>query len=244
MAWVDSRSGAEDSVNELVGRKIPTFAKFGRGRLRTVIVTAAIAAFLAACGDGGGDGDAAAAGGGGSGNNAPTISGSPSATIAINAAYSFTPTVNDADGDSVTITVSNLPSWASFDQATGRISGTPGAGDVGTYSSIRITVSDGTASRTLTFSINVVSIGTGSALLSWTPPTQNTDGSPLTDLDGYKIYWGSAPGSYSNSTTVGAGLTSYMVEGLTPGTWYFAATAVNSTAIESTFSNVASKTIL
>ena len=69
-------------------------------------------------------------------------------------------------------------------------------------------------------------------------------GGPLVDLDGYRVYWGPAPGNYTNSVTLDGALTSYLVEGLSVGTWYFAATAVNASAVESTFSNVASKTIL
>ena len=40
------------------------------------------------------------------------------------------------------------------------------------------------------FSITVTQVGLGSMSLSWTPPTQNTDGSALTDLAGYKLYYG------------------------------------------------------
>jgi hypothetical protein len=105
-------------------------------------------------------------------------------------------------------------------------------------------VSDGTVSANLAaFSIQVTAVATGSALLSWTPPMQNTDGSALTNLNGYKIYWGSSLGNYPNSASVGVGVASYTVEQLTPGTWYFTVTAVNAQGVESSYSNVASKTI-
>jgi fibronectin type 3 domain-containing protein len=94
------------------------------------------------------------------------------------------------------------------------------------------------------FSIQVVALATGSATLSWTPPTQNTDGSPLSNLAGYRVYWGQTQGNYSNSVTVGnAGLSRYVVDQLTPATWYFTVTALNAAGIESAFSNVATKTI-
>jgi hypothetical protein len=160
-------------------------------------------------------------------------------------AYAFQPTASDPDGNARTFAVANAPAWGSVNAATGRRSGTPGAQYVGTTSGIVITVSDGTLTASLpAFSITVQAVATGSATLSWTPPTQNTDGSPLTNLAGYRIYWGTQQGSYPNSVTLNnAGLTSYVVESLAPGTWFFVATAVNTVGAESPFSGVASKTI-
>jgi Fibronectin type III domain len=67
----------------------------------------------------------------------------------------------------------------------------------------------------------------GSATLSWTPPTTNDDGTPLT-LTGYRIYWGESEGHYPHSVTVSnPGLTRYVVEQLPPATWYFVATALS-----------------
>lgn len=160
-------------------------------------------------------------------------------------AYSFTPNASDPDGGTLTFGVANLPGWASFDATTGRVSGNPSSADVGTYANITISVSDGTANASLAaFSIQVVGTATGSAMLSWTPPTQNTDGSPLNNLAGYKIHWGTTQGNYTNSVVVNTpGLSSYVVDQLTPATWYFALTAINSAGTESTFSNVASKIV-
>ena len=79
--------------------------------------------------------------------------------------------------------------------------------------------------------------GDGTALVSWTPPTENTDGSTLTDLAGYRIRYGTSPGSYSETITVnGTGLTSYLVENLGISDWYFVMTAINSSGIESAYS--------
>ena len=214
-----------------------------RSRRTRLLLCAAQAALLTACG-GGGDGSQAN-GGGGTSNAAPQISGTPVNAVVQGQTYSFTPSATDPNGDTLTFSVANLPGWATFSTSTGRVTGTPGANDVGMYSNVQITVSDGQASAALTpFSIQVVGTATGSALLTWTPPTQNTDGSPLNDLAGYKIYWGQTPGSYSNSVTVNnPGLSSYVVDQLTPATWYFVATAINSKGIESTFSNPASKIV-
>lgn len=178
-------------------------------------------------------------------NAAPTISGSPASVVVVGTAYQFTPTANDADGDALTFSISGLPSWASFSTANGSISGTPGAGDVGTYANISITVSDGTDSATLgPFSISVEDVVLGSATLSWTPPTQNTDGTPLTDLAGFRIYWGTEQGNYTESVTLdNPGLTTYVVDNLAPGTWYFVSTALNSNGVESDYSNSAAKLI-
>ncbi len=77
----------------------------------------------------------------------------------------------------------------------------------------------------------------GSTTLSWTPPTRNEDGTPLT-LTGYKIYWGLTEGHYPHSVTVqNPGLSRYVVEQLTPATWYFVATALSADG-ESSPSNV------
>ena len=187
---------------------------------------------LAACG--GGD-DEAAAGGGGGGNQAPTISGTPPSQAMQGQQYSFTPAANDPNGDTLTFTIAGTPAWAAFNASTGRLSGTPTSAQVGTYSNIRISVSDGTTTVNLpAFSITVVATATGSAMLTWNPPTQNTDGSPLNNLAGYRVYWGTSQGNLSNSATLNnPGLSSYLVDQLTPATWYFALSAVNSAGVES-----------
>ena len=73
--------------------------------------------------------------------------------------------------------------------------------------------------------------------LSWEAPTQNADGSALQDLKGYKIHYGSASTDYSESVEVAnPGLTTYVVQNLPAGTYYFAVTAYNSAGQESFFS--------
>ena len=179
-------------------------------------------------------------------NSPPVISGTPPAAVLVNATYSFTPTASDPNGDTLTFTATAIPGWASFNAATGAVTGTPQAAHVGLYSGISITVSDGTESATIgPFSIQVQSNATGSALLTWVPPTQNTDGTPLTNLAGFTVYWGTTPGNYPNSVRLtNPGLTTYLVENLLPGTtYYFVTTAFNGQNLESVFSNVASKTI-
>ena len=84
----------------------------------------------------------------------------------------------------------------------------------------------------------------GRATLSWTPPTENTDGSTLSNLAGYRIRYGTSAGSLTNTIVVeNASVTTYVVEDLAPATWYFAVTAVTSSGAESNHSNVANKRI-
>lgn len=85
---------------------------------------------------------------------------------------------------------------------------------------------------------------TGEASLSWTPPTQNTDGSALTDLAGYRIHYGLAPGELTQTVLIAyPGWTRYTIESLTPGTYYFAVRAYTAGGTESEASNVTSKVI-
>ena len=83
-----------------------------------------------------------------------------------------------------------------------------------------------------------------STTLSWTAPTENHDNSPLTDLTGYIIHYWTQAGRYSNTIYVDdPETTSYEVENLMPGTYYFAVTAINSDGGESAFSNMVEKKI-
>jgi hypothetical protein len=85
---------------------------------------------------------------------------------------------------------------------------------------------------------------TGSATLSWDPPTQNTDGTPLTDLAGYYIHYGTSANDLTQTIAVqGSNVSEYEITNLTQGTYYFAVTAYTSDGTESPASNVASKTI-
>jgi len=84
----------------------------------------------------------------------------------------------------------------------------------------------------------------GSLELSWDAPTKNADGGPLTDLAGFKIYYGTASLSYSNSIDVGM-MTVYQVNKLTEGvSYYFSVTAYDTSGNESGYSNETSYKIL
>ncbi len=83
---------------------------------------------------------------------------------------------------------------------------------------------------------------TGTAILSWDVPTTNADGTPLTDLAGFKVYYGNASGNYTTIVDVG-NITTYVVSNLGPGPHYFTVTAYNTSGYESDYSAESSKTI-
>jgi hypothetical protein len=161
-------------------------------------------------------------------------------------AYSFTPTANDADGDTLAFSITGKPSWATFSTATGKLSGTPATSDAGSYLNIVISVSDGKASKSLgAFAITVTQpTPSGTANLSWTAPTQNTDGSALTDLAGYRVYHGTSASALNDIYQVAnPATTTYSFTQLASGTHYFAVAAYNSAGVESAMSAVGSKAI-
>jgi hypothetical protein len=216
-----------------------------KGQTRTTLVAALVLTVLAGCGGGGGDDGTPATGGPGGGNAPPTIQGQPSANVMAGQAYSFQPSASDPNNDTLTFSVTGLPAWATFNASTGRVSGTPSASDIATYSGIRISVSDGQASASLNaFSITVADVVIGSATLSWTPPTENSDGSTLTNLAGYRVLYGRSPSQLSQTIEItNSSLSTYVVDNLSAGTWYFAVVTVNSGGTTSVQSNVAAKTI-
>lgn len=85
----------------------------------------------------------------------------------------------------------------------------------------------------------------GEAHLSWTAPTQNTDGTPLTDLAGYRIAHGTASNALTQTIDVTPpSVTDYDVQGLPAGPRYFAVRAYNAKGAESSNSNIATKIIV
>jgi hypothetical protein len=173
-------------------------------------------------------------------NRPPTISGRPTGTATAGLAYSFRPTATDADGDTLSFSISNKPSWANFSRSTGRLSGTPTANDLGMHNNITISVSDGKETARLSpFAISVESTGSGTATLTWSPPTERTDGTSLgSGLAGYEIHFGQDSNSYSNRIKLNnPGLASYVVDNLSSGTWYFSVSAFDTSGQKSGMSN-------
>ena len=104
-------------------------------------------------------------------NNAPTISGTPAPTVIAGNQYSFTPAAADPDGHTLTFSILNAPSWASFSASTGQLSGSPPTADIGVFSNIVITASDGTLTASLpAFSIQVRAPANDTLTISGIPP--------------------------------------------------------------------------
>lgn len=84
---------------------------------------------------------------------------------------------------------------------------------------------------------------TGDATLSWAPPTERVDGTPLEAVSGYRIYYGRDPEQFEHELEVGREVTKYRIDNLEPGEWYFAVAAVSEEGLESAPSSVVQKTI-
>ncbi|MCE9774781.1 Ig-like domain-containing protein [Shewanella algae] len=92
-------------------------------------------------------------------NKAPSISGTPAGSVDQDSYYSFIPTATDPDQDPLTFSISNKPAWASFNTASGELSGTPLREHVGVSDNIIIRVSDGALSTDLApFSVEVKAV--------------------------------------------------------------------------------------
>ena len=125
----------------------------------------------------------------------------------------------------------------------------PGNGDVGTTSNIVISVSDGLESVALpafSITVNEAPVQTGSATVSWNAPVVRADGTPLSlaDIGGYRIYYGTSAGNYTNIVDIDDGTAlEATVAGMPADTYYFVVTAYDVQGRESDFSPMHSKTI-
>jgi tetrahydromethanopterin S-methyltransferase subunit B len=170
-------------------------------------------------------------------STALSISGTPPTSATVASAYTFTPVASGPTGQTLRFTILDMPSWGTFNSSTGQLSGTPKV--AGTYSNIVIGVTNGTSRVTLpAFTIAVASSGaplpTGGVTVSWIPPTENTNGTTLTNLAGYHIYYGTSQTNLSHVINItNPGLASYVVSNLSAATWYFSLTSVNSSGVES-----------
>ena len=182
-------------------------------------------------------------------NSVPVISGIPVSSVVAGSVYSFEPTATDADGDTLTFSISNQPAWASFSSSTGRLSGTPFSDSVGSFDNIVISVSDTKGVVSLpAFSIQVKAapIQTSSISLQWTAPVARTDGTPLSlaDIDGYRIYYGTSANNYPNQLEVSDGTAqSATITDLPVGTYYIVMTTYDVIGLESAYSSMVTKTI-
>jgi len=174
------------------------------------------------------------------------LRGAPPTTALAGTQYSFTPTVAGST-TRVMFSIAGQPAWARFDTNTGSLTGVPAAKDEGTTGKITISASNGTGSASMSpfmIDVKVADANTDSATLSWTAPTENTDGTPVKDLAGYHVSYGTSPGELTKTITVaGATTTTCIISGLSEGTYYFAVVAYTETGTKSGDSNLASQTI-
>ena len=179
------------------------------------------------------------------GSSELSISGTPPVRVLVGNSYTFQPAAVTAAGSPLHFSALNLPAWASLELTTGRLTGTPDAAQIGTYSNIELTVSDGQHVATLpAFSIVVTDLAGGTVEMCWTLPVRNADGSALTDLAGYHIYYGTSANALDNVVTIPSpGTTNYVLDNLASGTWYFALRSYNRARVDSDLSPVIDTTI-
>ena len=84
--------------------------------------------------------------------------------------------------------------------------------------------------------MGIVTVTVVDEIIRWTAPGRNVDGTPLLDLDGFNVYWGTASGSYGDSMRVDADARQWRAQ-LPAGTYFLAVTALNSRGEESGYSN-------
>lgn len=71
------------------------------------------------------------------------ISGVPSTAVFENELYEFTPYIEQYSNENLKFSIKNKPAWANFDSTNGTLSGSPTASDIGVFSNILISVSNG-----------------------------------------------------------------------------------------------------
>jgi hypothetical protein len=191
-----------------------------RSHLRNLLLCTAVAFGLAACG--GEDGASASSSTASAADPVPSLV-SPNMGLIDRSAGGATPNTNTTNGAQPvgSNTGSTTPSTGSPTTTT------PGSGTV---------ASNEPPVRTTPVS--------GSATLDWMPPTENSDGTVLTNLAGYTVYYGTSPSNLNQSVKISnPGLTAYTVTNLPAGTWYFAVTSYSSAGVESSRTGTVSTTI-
>ena len=169
-------------------------------------------------------------------NHAPTITGTPNTAIQVDNLYTFIPIANDDDNDTLTFSITNKPTWATFDTATGKLSGTPSNADVGITSDILISVSDGVKNAVLnTFTITVKETNKAPTITGTPSTSINADSSYTftpnakdSDNDGLAFYITNKPTWATFDTATGklsgtpsnadAGITSGIIISVSDGT--------------------------
>jgi hypothetical protein len=192
-------------------------------------------------------------------NRPPIITGTiPNSSVG--ADYFFLPDAKDPEGDALTFTLTGAPSWMIFRASDGRIVGRPpeaavyhnvvlsvrdSAGNTTSLPPATVTITTGPANKARASSPSFASSATtGNARLSWTRPTHNADGTVLTNLAGYRISYDTTPDDLTKTVQVAdPSATTYTINGLAPGTYYFAVRAYGSDGRESGISSIVKKVV-
>jgi hypothetical protein len=197
-----------------------TYSAFAApSHIRNVVLCALATLILAACGseDGSSGSAATSAAAGGSDSVASLVS--PNGGTIDRSSGGTAPT-------SAGTATAGAPSTATVSNSGSTTTTTPAAGTTVASTPVKTTTA------------------TGVATLDWLPPTENSDGSALTNLAGYTVYYGTSPDSLTQSVKItNPGLTAYTVTNLPSGTWYFAVTSYSSTGVESSRTGTISTTI-
>ncbi len=174
------------------------------------------------------------------------LQGVPPSSVTAGSQYLFHPLVVPGSG-TVNFTITGQPGWTSFNSSTGTLSGTPTSADVGLSGNITIIATNSTSTGSVgPFTIRInAALSNMSAALSWVAPTQNTDGTPLTDLAGYYVYYGTNASALSETVQIAdPTAVTHVVDNLSAGIWYFSVIAYSAQNVQSAASATVSKTIL
>jgi hypothetical protein len=141
-------------------------------------------------------------------------------------------------GESATLTWSSTGAgwcWSAGSWSGGRpLNGTFATGPMWKSKYYKLTCHKGTESALASVTVNVADI----PVIRWNPPTENEDGSTLTDLAGYDVYWGKQSRTYYGTARISsASWTQFQPKSLAPGTYYMAVTARDAQGNESGYSN-------
>jgi hypothetical protein len=204
-----------------------------RPHIRNVVLCSLLTLGLAACGEEGSSSSAAA-------STASDIPSLVAPSIGLIDRTSATETSGATTGINVAVNTTQSNTPVSSTTPTGSTAGAAGSN---TVSGTTVASSNRTSTNSST-PVQPSSPSTGTATLDWMPPTENTDGSVLTNLAGYTVYYGTSPGNMTQSVKItNPGLTAYTLSNLPSGRWYFAVTSYSSTGLESSRSGIVSTTI-
>jgi hypothetical protein len=236
--------------------KMTQFALAARAQIRNIVLCTLATLTLAACG-GGEDGSSSAA----AASTASDATASDSTASPVSPNVGMIDRSQGVDATATTAAVANTGAASTGATAvtvassTSSSSGTSSSGTVSSAAAPKTTTpasgtTSGTGTTTTVASSNKsttpvkATTTNGVATLDWLPPTENSDGSALTNLAGYTVYYGTSSESLTQSIKVtNPGLTAYTVTNLSTGTWYFAVTSYSSTGVESTRTGTVSTTI-